>query len=139
VELKINVNKPKIPTSSCLYGAFFEEINSAGDGGLYAEMIQNRAFEDSLVPQGCRVRGNTLISPTERESFFPADDPVPAWSLIGDEVAAVRMALDSTKPLNKKRAQSLKVDIINPGDKGTGVYNYGYRERRLRLADYRIV
>ena len=29
-----------------LYGIFFEEINRAGDGGIYAEMIQNRSFED---------------------------------------------------------------------------------------------
>ena len=33
--------------SPMLYGIFFEEINRAGDGGLYAEMIQNRSFEDS--------------------------------------------------------------------------------------------
>lgn len=29
-----------------LYGIFFEEINHAGDGGLYAELVQNRSFED---------------------------------------------------------------------------------------------
>ena len=28
-----------------LYGIFFEEINHAGDGGLYAELVQNRGFE----------------------------------------------------------------------------------------------
>ena len=27
------------------YGLFFEEINHAGDGGLYAELIQKRSFE----------------------------------------------------------------------------------------------
>ncbi|MCR5180539.1 MAG: arabinosidase [Bacteroidaceae bacterium] len=30
-----------------LYGIFFEEINHAGDGGLYAELVQNRSFEDN--------------------------------------------------------------------------------------------
>lgn len=29
------------------YGLFFEEINHAGDGGLYAEMVRNRSFEDN--------------------------------------------------------------------------------------------
>lgn len=33
--------------SPMLYGAFFEEINHAGDGGLYAELISNRSFEDN--------------------------------------------------------------------------------------------
>lgn len=28
-----------------LYGLFFEDINHAADGGLYAEMVQNRSFE----------------------------------------------------------------------------------------------
>ena len=28
------------------YGLFFEEINHAGEGGLYAELIRNRSFED---------------------------------------------------------------------------------------------
>src|ERR687894_821675 len=28
-----------------MYGVFFEDINSAADGGLYAELIRNRSFE----------------------------------------------------------------------------------------------
>lgn len=38
----------KIPQT--LYGEFFEEINYAGDGGLYAELIRNRAFMDPATP-----------------------------------------------------------------------------------------
>ena len=29
------------------YGIFFEEINHAGDGGIYAELVRNRSFEDN--------------------------------------------------------------------------------------------
>ena len=35
-------------TSPYQWGLFFEEINHAGDGGLYAELIRNRSFEDNL-------------------------------------------------------------------------------------------
>ena len=35
---------PKISPSH--YGIFFEDINHAADGGLYAELIRNRSFED---------------------------------------------------------------------------------------------
>lgn len=38
---------PKI--SPYQYGLFFEEINHAGDGGLYAELIRNRSFEDDIT------------------------------------------------------------------------------------------
>ena len=35
-------------TSPYQYGLFFEEINHAGDGGLYAELVKNRSFEEGL-------------------------------------------------------------------------------------------
>ena len=46
------------------YGIFFEEINHAGDGGLYAELIRNRSFEDNLsAPEYWTVdRGEISIS-----------------------------------------------------------------------------
>ena len=39
--------------SDTLYGLFFEDINHAADGGLYAELLNNRSFEyeDVLNPQ----------------------------------------------------------------------------------------
>ncbi|MEV7194823.1 alpha-L-arabinofuranosidase C-terminal domain-containing protein [Streptomyces sp. NPDC093510] len=36
---------PKIDDS--MYGVFYEDINRAADGGLYAELVQNRSFEYS--------------------------------------------------------------------------------------------
>jgi alpha-N-arabinofuranosidase len=39
--------------SSSLYGILFEEINHAGEGGLYDERIQNRGFEDANLPPSC--------------------------------------------------------------------------------------
>ncbi len=35
-----------------MYGIFLEEINHGVDGGLYAELIRNRGFEDSRPPEG---------------------------------------------------------------------------------------
>ncbi|WP_460063653.1 alpha-L-arabinofuranosidase C-terminal domain-containing protein [Streptomyces sp. YKOK-I1] len=32
-----------------MYGVFFEDINRAADGGLYAELVQNRSFEYTTV------------------------------------------------------------------------------------------
>lgn len=45
-ELKIHGNKEVLDISKTLYGLFFEDINNAADGGIYAEMISNRSFED---------------------------------------------------------------------------------------------
>ena len=35
------------------YGLFYEEINHGGDGGLYAELIRNRSFEDNVSNPDC--------------------------------------------------------------------------------------
>ena len=46
----IQANQPAASISSNLFGIFFEEINMAGDGGLYGELIRNRSFEDAATP-----------------------------------------------------------------------------------------
>jgi alpha-L-arabinofuranosidase len=48
-KLSINFSTPGITISPMLYGIFFEDINNAADGGLYAEMVSNRSFEESLA------------------------------------------------------------------------------------------
>ncbi len=44
-EMVVNVSKPGAKIQNTMYGIFFEDINYAADGGLYAEMIKNRSFE----------------------------------------------------------------------------------------------
>ena len=44
IDIDANQRGPKI--SPTHYGIFFEDINHAADGGLYAELIRNRSFED---------------------------------------------------------------------------------------------
>ena len=45
--LDINTKKLGAPVQPTMYGIFFEDINYAADGGLYAEMVKNRSFEFS--------------------------------------------------------------------------------------------
>ncbi len=44
-ELKVIANKPVADIQPTMWGIFFEDINFAADGGIYAEMIKNRSFE----------------------------------------------------------------------------------------------
>ena len=44
MELKITHNKG-VTIQDDLIGIFFEDINYGADGGLYAEMLENRSFE----------------------------------------------------------------------------------------------
>jgi len=48
----INVRKAGASISDTMYGIFFEDINFAADGGLYAELVKNRSFEFPNAFQG---------------------------------------------------------------------------------------
>ncbi|PHT37177.1 Alpha-L-arabinofuranosidase 1 [Capsicum baccatum] len=73
--LLVNVSEgsaKEIPDT--LFGIFFEEINHAGAGGLWAELVSNRDFEfgDSSVPSPWAIIGNnsSVIVSTDLSSCF---------------------------------------------------------------------
>jgi alpha-N-arabinofuranosidase len=91
---------PKV--SRLLYGLMTEEINHAYDGGLYAELVQNRAFLDD------------------------AKTPV-HWSTITATESAATMALDPGVPLNQQIPTSLRLDVTKASaTHGAGIANDGY-------------
>jgi alpha-N-arabinofuranosidase len=44
-KLTIDVSRPRGEIQPTMWGVFFEDINFAADGGLYAELVKNRSFE----------------------------------------------------------------------------------------------
>lgn len=54
--------KPGAPIQSTMYGIFFEDINFGADGGLYAEMIENRSFEFPSRLMGWNTFGNVAVN-----------------------------------------------------------------------------
>ena len=100
--ITINAAQIKGPSSPILYGIMTEEINYSYDGGLYAELVQNRAFLDK------------------------ADEPV-HWSLVKDAGAAGTIALDPAQPLNDALPVSLKLEITaGSAQQRAGIANDGY-------------
>ena len=118
--LNVRTREKRFPVAPDLYGIFFEDISHAGDGGLYPEMLRNRSFEDSLLPEGCVTNdgGKTFVSPTGWIDEFNNGEgmnqwvenncvpptPVPAWYTEGAD-----MVLDSGCTLNSSRRVSLRV------------------------------
>jgi alpha-N-arabinofuranosidase len=85
-----------------LYGLMTEEINHSYDGGLYAELIQNRAFQDNA------------LTPVH-------------WSAVQGDHSAATLALDPANPLNGKLARSLRVTVTAADKKNSaGAANDGY-------------
>ncbi len=98
--MTIQVDKPGIKVSPLLYGIFFEEINHAGDGGLYAELVQNRSFENSDKPD--------------------------CWTLVTEGSGKGEMAIDTENPTGENNPRSLRLKMEVDGDGKVGVANDGY-------------
>ena len=67
-QLTVQANKPGAVIQPTMYGIFFEDINFGADGGLYAEMVQNRSFEFPNRLMGWEVFGNVALR-DERPAF----------------------------------------------------------------------
>ena len=70
---EVNTKKLGAPVQSTMYGIFFEDINYAADGGLYAEMVKNRSFEFPQHLMGWRAYGKFEVrndGPFERNPHY---------------------------------------------------------------------
>ena len=107
--INIKTNEKITNVSRSLYGLFFEDINRAGDGGLYAELLRNRAFDDGIIPEGCKYdSANKLItSETGWVSSFDCyeGESIAAWE--NHNGAVIKLTDKDT--LNKNRRRALEV------------------------------
>ncbi len=112
--LTLQAGERGIPISPTLFGLMFEEINHAGDGGIYAELLANRAMLDN----------SPRASPDEQDST-PSTDP---WVLDSTGQAFGSVGLDTQDPVNTTAlTESLRLGItrVGPGER-VGVVNSGY-------------
>jgi len=61
-QFAVQANKPVVEIQPTMYGIFFEDINFGADGGLYAEMVENRSFEFPQRLMGWNTFGNVTVS-----------------------------------------------------------------------------
>ena len=53
--ITVNTSKPVATVQPTMWGIFFEDINFAADGGIYAELVKNRSFEFSKPLMGWKI------------------------------------------------------------------------------------
>ena len=73
-------NKPGATIQPTMYGVFFEDINYGADGGLYADLVENRSFE---FPQ--RLMGWQIFGNAEVEDDDPAFERNPHYIRLKDD------------------------------------------------------
>ena len=111
-DLRIEVNKPSVELSPHLYGLFFEDINYGADGGLYAELIQNRSFE--YHPRS-----------------HPDHTPLHAWEKIERDGARATLTVSDARPLNANNRHHLELAVTGSEPGRAGVANTGFDGIRL--------
>lgn len=113
-----------------LYGIFLEEINHGVDGGLYAELIRNRAFEDSRPPEGFTLRDGRWLDAKGYDAGFDqfgyTTEGVPFWSLVRQGDARGTMSLQTTGGITEQSCYCLRLDIEDLADGRLGVANEGF-------------
>ncbi|MFE9021674.1 alpha-L-arabinofuranosidase C-terminal domain-containing protein [Streptomyces sp. NPDC007808] len=95
-----------------MYGVFFEDINRAADGGLYAELVQNRSFEYSTADNGSYT-------------------PLTSWA-----VGGTAKVVDDAGRLNERNRNYLSLgagsSVTNAG------YNTGIRVEQGKRYDFSV-
>ena len=123
--LRVDGGAPRIAVSPSLYGIFFEEINHAGEGGLYAEMILNRDFEYTSLPQGAQWAGNLLRTQARWQERKWFGNELWGWKLLAEGGAQGAIKLVADVPLNDRNPHSLRLTIRAAGSR-VGVVNGGF-------------
>lgn len=115
----IDGDTARVPVNRELYGISLEEEFHAIDGGIYAEMISNRSFEDAALPPNCRldVGRRMLVTPNGWTHPFFGEDTVLAWHKLS---SGTHIALDRTELINDKNRFSLYVGVYETAFAGRG-------------------
>lgn len=101
VKINVDVANPGVKVSPNLYGIFFEDINHAADGGLYAELISNRSFEDS-------------------------DNATPTWRTKSADGATISTQLVSKALLNNAQGKALQINVAARQNATASLVNEGF-------------
>lgn len=109
-----------VEISPFLFGIFFEDLSYAADGGLYAELIQNRSFE---------------YSPSDRRGWHPFT----AWDFEKKGYGYGTVSIETNNPVHPDNPHYCVLDIHEPFNEGIGLVNYGYDGILLEAgSEYRL-
>ena len=119
--VQIQADKVTAKMPPTFYGLMTEEINYSYEGGLYGELIRNRAFKADAIQE--------IIKPEDYDPAkqypvkFPANAAPKFWNAVG----SAKLVLDTGNPLNAALNVSLKLDVSDATKSSpAGIANGGY-------------
>jgi alpha-N-arabinofuranosidase len=119
--VQIQADKVTAQMPPTFYGLMTEEINYSYEGGLYGELIRNRAFKADAISAGIKP---DVYDPAKNYPMKIAVTNAPKfWSTVG----SAKISLDINTPLNDALNVSLKFEVSGASKNSpAGVANGGY-------------
>lgn len=138
--LKVKANQTIAPIQPTMYGIFFEDINFAADGGLYAELVKNRSFEFTLPKIGWSEpntdrhslnpnSGSSAITrytgqPSNRNYLHVKVNRDSGYLLVNEGYRGMGVEYGkkynfSVRSSNALGIKKLNIALVDPGDKST--------------------
>ncbi|MDX3224936.1 alpha-L-arabinofuranosidase C-terminal domain-containing protein [Streptomyces sp. ME19-01-6] len=116
--VEVDARAPGTAISSDLFGVFFEDINYAADGGLYAELVQNRSFAYSSADR-------------------PEWHALTAWELLERDGAVGSVAVSTDAPLDEASPHHavLRTTAVRAAGRGAGLRNEGFDGIAVRAGE----
>lgn len=105
LEISVHSDKSGPEIQPTMWGVFFEDINFAADGGIYAELVKNRSFEFEL--------------------------PLTGWRLLSKQNGTGRMVANSYSPSRPANPHFLRI-YIDPSVGSFGFTNEGFHGMGIR-------
>jgi alpha-N-arabinofuranosidase len=130
-EIIVSANKPIADIKPTMWGVFFEDINFAADGGLYAELIKNRSFEFTLSLMGwkqIRQEGDgriysTFYSPANLNNphylEIVVDAPTGSYGIVNEGFRGMGVKQDETynfsvnAKISANASLKMKLELVN--------------------------
>lgn len=139
IEIRIDLHQAK-KVKPIQYGFHYEEIGMMGDGGLYAELIRNRGFEEANFPKGLVIQDGFYqnvhnLGGKKRAAY--QIDPLIGWFSVPLAYSPVRIERTAQQPLNRQNPHSMLVQITDDIGKyeKAAIYNTGYYGMAFRQGE----
>jgi alpha-N-arabinofuranosidase len=106
INMVIDFTDTGVKIQPTMYGIFFEDINFAADGGLYAEMIKNRSFEFTLPKMGWVEPNSNKLSLNKDSGFL----------------SPIKYSGENTNQTYARvEVKGSKYELVNEGFRGMGI------------------
>lgn len=131
-------DQKRFKLNDAMYGLFLEEMNHSQDGGLYAELVQNRNFSNAVLPEGTVYFDEKVRTCNGHRANHAVKDELPSWriNICGDAIAKIEPWF--LNPRNPSVPNQLKLIVAGSAVGTVELINEGFWGMAIEPEEYRL-